>query len=141
MIHLKDFYTKGLNLDYNEVKNSLQYLSELTSRASIEIDTFICGKNIGFNHVKEFAEILEEYQLKDTDKSLVKFPYMAFWKGIKKNSDKTIRYISDLALEMNLFKNEIKNISSNPEKLKELCFGLCNLSREFSNELHVPVHA
>lgn len=125
-------------MDY--LKNSPEYLRDLTAYGAVEIDTFRLGKNIGFDHAKEFADILEEYQLKDTDKSFVGFPYMALWKGIRKNSDKEIGSISDLALEMNLLKGILTNLPSNSNNLKELCSALVHISSAFSNELHKNGH-
>ena len=136
MSELKEFYVKKIGHDYNRIKNSPWYLSKLALQGAIEIDNFLLGRNHDFSHVQEFAGILEEYQLKDTDTAFNEpnFPYLPLWMAVRKNSDKDIRKMPELALEMRLFRFELKDVPSNSDKLKELRSFLSDLSREFFNE-------
>ncbi len=122
--------------DCNRMESSLGYLSLLALDGAIEIDNYLLGRNSDFSHVHEFAEILEKYQLKDTDTALSEpyFPYLSLWRSMRKNSDKMVQFHSELALEMRLLRSELENIPANPQKLKELRSLLCDLSREFSYE-------
>lgn len=136
MSELKEFYVKKIGHDYNGIKNSLWYLSKLALRGAIEIDNFLLGRNHDFSHVQEFAEILEEYQLKDTDTAINEpnFPYLPLWMAVRKNSDKDIRKMQELALEMRLLRFELEDVPANSKKLKEFRSFLNDLSIEFSNE-------
>jgi len=136
MSELKGFYVEKICHDYDRVENSLWYLSELSLHGAIEIDNHLLGRNHDFSHVQELAGILEKYQLKDTDTALTElhFPYLPLWKAVRKNSDKDIRWMSELALEMRLLRSELKDVPTNSKRLEELSSLLCDLSREFSNE-------
>jgi len=138
MSELKDFYVEKIGHDYNRIENSLWYLSELTLHGATEVDNYILGRNHNFSHVQELAVILRKYQLKDTDTALTgpHFPYLPLWRAIRKNSDKDIRRMSELALEMKLLRSELEDIPVNSKRLEELRSLLCDLSREFFNEQH-----
>lgn len=81
------------------------------------------------------AQILRDYQLKDADTALTmpNFPYFALLRVAQKNSNKSLRKYSELALEMNLLRLELGNIktSKNPEQIRSI---LLDFSNEFSNE-------
>jgi len=136
MGELKDFCVKKINHDYDRIENSLWYLSKLFLWGAIEIDNYLLGRNYDFNHVRELAGILEKYQLKDTDTALTEpnFPYLPLWRAVRRNSDKDIRWMSELALEMRLLRSELGDVPANSKKLEELHSLLCDFSREFSNE-------
>jgi len=136
MSKLKDFYVGKMGLEYARIENSLWYLSKLALHGAMEISNCLLGRNHDFSHVQELAGILEKYQLKDTDTCLTEpnFPYLPLWRAIKKNSDKEIKYSSELALEMRLLKSELKDVPANSKRLDELHSLLLDFSREFSNE-------
>src|SRR3989338_4107524 len=138
MSKLKDFYVEKIGHDYDRIENSLWYLSELSLHGAIEIDNYVLGRNHDFSHVQELAGILEKYQLKDTDNALTEphFPYLPLWRAVRKNSDKDIRWMSELALEMRLLRSELGDVPANSKRLEELRSLLCDFSREFSNEQH-----
>ena len=74
--------------------------------------------------------------MKDTDTALTEpnFPYLPLWRAVRRNSDKDIRWMSELALEMRLLRSELGDVPANSKKLEELHSLLCDFSREFSNE-------
>ena len=135
MRKLKD-YVEKIGHDYSRIENSLWYLSELARLGAIEIDNYLRGRNHDFSHVKELAEILGKYQLKDTDTALTKpfFPCSPFSRAIRKNSDKDIKQYSELALEMRLLRFELGNVPANSKRLEELRSLLCDFSKELINE-------
>ncbi len=136
MSELKDFNVKKIGHDYDRIENSLWYLSELTLRGAIEIDNYLLGRNHDFDHVQELTGILQKYQLKDTDTILTEphFPYLPLWRAVRKNSDKNISRIPDLALEMRLLRSELEDVPVSSKRLEELRSLLCDFSREFSYE-------
>lgn len=135
MSELKDFYTGKMGHDYSGIENSCWYLSELALNGALEVDNYVLGRGEGFAHVQELTEILGKYQLKDTDTSLTEpnFPYMPLWRAVRKNSDKEIRWMSELALEMRLLRSELEEIPTS-KKLEELRDVLNDFSREFLRE-------
>lgn len=130
MNNLKEIY---LRLGYKTEKLEISpwYLSELTIRGAIEIDNHILGKNADFKHVKEFYQILEKYQLKDTDNAFItqNFPYLSIWNVSKQNSDKEVRIFSELALEMRLLQSELKQVPTDLTKMAEIRDLLCNFQK------------
>lgn len=134
MSELKEFYVKKMGHDYTRIENASWYLAELSLRAAVDIDNHLTKKASDFSNVQELAEILKKYQLKDTDGPLAMFcfPYLPFWRAVKKGSEKELRWVSELALEMRLLRYEIDDIPINYEMLEELRSLLCNLSKEFS---------
>ena len=134
MSELKKFYVKEVGHEYDRIESSSWYLAELALHGAIEIDNHILGRNHDFCHIQELAEILGKYQLKDTDTALTEpnFPYLPFWRAFRKNSEKDIRWLSELALEMRLLRPELNDIS-NSKRLEELRNLLCSLSSELSN--------
>lgn len=121
--------------DPESLEKTSFYLRELASRSAIEVDNFSLRGKKEFSHTNELGEILGKYQLKDSDKYINNFPYMPLWKAIIKNSEKEIREISELALEMRLLRYELNEIPNLPKKrLEELTHFLCDLSKEFSSE-------
>jgi len=138
MSELKDFYVEKIGHDYDRIENSLWYLSELSLHGAIEIDNYLLERNRDFSHVQELAGILEKYQLKDTDTVLTEphFPYLPLWRAVRKNADKDIRWMSELALEMMLLRSELGDVPANSKRLEELRSLLCDFSRYFSSEQH-----
>ena len=138
MGELKDFYVKEMGDDYGRIENSLWYLSELSVRGAVEIDNYILGRNHNFEHVQELTSILEKYPLKDSDTALTAphFPYLPVTRAVQKDSDKKIKYFSELALEIKLLRSELEDVPTNSKKLEEFRSLLCDFSREFSNERH-----
>lgn len=136
MSELRDFYVEKMRYSPERLDNSLWYLSELASRGAIEIDNYLLGRNHDFSHVQEWAEILGNYQLKDTDTALTEpnFPYLPFWRAVRKNSEKDIKQYSELALEIRLLKSELGDVPANSKILEELRSLMVDFSREFSNE-------
>ena len=134
MSELRDpWISVGKKSEYLE--NNLLYLSNLAVHSALEVDNFLLRGKKDFGHTNELREILSKYQLSDTDKNLTRFPYDSLWKAIIKNSDKEIRKIPELALEMRLLRYELSDIPNLPEeRLKNLIYLLCDLSKEFSSE-------
>ena len=132
----KDFYVTKIGHDYNRIKNSVWYLSELSITSAIELDNYIIGRNKNFEHLAELSTIFEEYKLKDTDNALTEplFPFMPLMRAIEKISQKKIKYYSELALNFNLLNLELKNVPRNFNMLGELRSFLCDFSRELSLE-------
>lgn len=135
MSELRDFY-ETMGYDYEQIRNSPLYLTRLTLEAATELDNYLLNRNYDFSHVQEFAGILKEYQLKDSDSALTgpNFPYLPLWRIFRENSEKEIRQMSELALEMRLFRYELEDVQFNFKRLKKLRSLLCSLSREFSIE-------
>lgn len=142
MSKLKDFYVKKQGCEYDRIETSLRYLSQLAGYGAREVNDYLLGKNQSFEHVQELAGILEKYQLKDTDTilTLSQFPYPYIWDAVRKKSDKELRWISELALEMRLLRYELNDIPNNSQKLKELCSLLCDISNDFLNERYEYRH-
>src|SRR3989338_4231329 len=136
MTELKDFYVGKIGQDSDEIKKTPRYLSLLALDGAIEIDNYLLKRNHDFGQVQELAGILEKYQLKDIDTALTEpnFPYLTLWRAVIKNSDKNIRHISELALEMRLLRSELEVVPANSKRLEELRSLLCNFSRECSKE-------
>jgi len=136
MSKLKDFYVEKMGHDYNRIENSPWYLSQLALRGAIEVDNHLLGRSQNFSHVQELVGILEKYQLKDTDTALTEpiFPYLPILRVIRKSSDKNLRWMSELALEMRLLRSELGDIPDNSKRLEELRSLLCDFSKEFFNE-------
>jgi hypothetical protein len=109
------------------------------SEFAIDLDNYYAGRNSNLNTVKEVTEMLQKYQLKDTDRcpmgDFADF-YEPLWKAMRKNSYKEIKYISELGLEMRLLRYELENISTNQKRSEELTSFLCNLSSEFMKMSH-----
>ena len=105
----------------------------LTSKAAIEIDSFILEIPYSLDSLEELGIVLEKYQLKDSRDYLPdpNFPYIRLCNAITRGSDKDITTFQELALEMRLLRSELCNISSRPTSLVDLRTTLCNLSAEF----------
>src|SRR3989344_1774685 len=131
MNELRDRYS-ALGFDPSILEHDLWYLSRLSQDVAIEVEMHRLGKNDDFSNTRELLGILEKYQLKDTDTFLTAphFPYLALWDALRKNSEKELRYIYELALEMRLLRNELKDIP-NPKKLEQTRTVLVDLSKEF----------
>jgi hypothetical protein len=136
MSKLKDFYVKTIGHSYERIENSPWYLSKLALHGAIEIGKYLLEGNHDFSHVQELAGILERHQLEDTDTASTAhhFPYFPLWKAVRDKSNKNIRLMSELALEMRLLRSELGDVPANSKRLEELYSLLCDLSREFSNE-------
>lgn len=136
MSKLRSLYVETIGLNHDQIENSLWYLSELSLEGAIEIDNHLLGNNDDFSHVKELTKILEKYQLNDDDSFLTKydFPYLPIWRAFKKNSDKNIQFIPELALEMRLFRSDLEIIPSDYKRLEDFRTLLCDLSKEFFND-------
>ena len=136
MSSLKERYVEKIGYDYERIKTEPWYLAQLALEGALEIDFYLLGKNNDFSHVQELADILREYQLKDSDNALTcpYFPYLPIWRAMKKDSDKNIGKYSGLALEMRLLNAELNDIPFKANRIKELSSFLCDLSREFSSE-------
>ncbi|MAH49518.1 hypothetical protein CMI37_27095 [Candidatus Pacearchaeota archaeon] len=136
MSKLKDFYVEEIGHDPQKIENSPWYLSELALHGAVEVDDFLIRRNHDFSHVQELAEILGNYQLRDTDTALTEpnFPYLPLWRAVRKSTDKDIRSMSELASEMRIFRTELEEIPANPTRLEALRSLLRDLSVEFSNE-------
>jgi hypothetical protein len=142
MSELRNFHVEEMGQKYDRIENSLWYLSELALRGATEIDNYLIERDNDFSHVQELAEILRKYELKNTDTFFTapRFPYTSFWKVIKKDSNKEIRTLPELALEMKLLRSELETVPKNSERLKEIISFLCDCSQEFSNEWYHPCH-
>ncbi len=124
---------------FDRIETALSYLTDLVSFAETEVDNYLLERGNGFAKIKELGEILEEFQLKDDATSLVSiFPYMSFWRAVRKDSDKEITKIPELALEMRLFRYELANVPfSNTERLEQLRFVLYDFFIEFLSEAKI----
>ena len=133
MSELQRFYTDKVGYKYENLKNAPWYLAELAMHGSIEIDNHLLGKNNNFEHVKELANILQEYQLRERNPSLTpsNFEYLTLWNAVKNNSEKKITYVSELALEMKLLIAELNDIGSRSNRLEEMRSFLCDFSKDF----------
>ena len=130
MSELRDTYTK-LGYRIEQIENRPRYLSELALYASEEIDNHVSQGKTEFDHVRELAEILTKYQLRtDNFVKAPDFPYMQLWRAMKDGDVKGVYEVSDLALEMNLLRLDLKNLPSDEGRLRALGFFLCDLSRE-----------
>ncbi len=134
---LKDSYIAH-GLDPSILEHDTWYLSRLSQDAAIEVEMYRLGKNDDFSNTRELLRILEKYQLKDTDtfRTSPHFPYLALWDALRKKSEKELRHISDLALEMRLLRNELEDIN-NPKKIEQNRAILVDLSREFFRHYHI----
>ena len=113
--------------------NTLDFALKL-SEAAIDLDRYIRRADHDLGNIKEIANLLEKYQLKDADKSFTRnFTsfYEPLWNAMKKDSCKELRYVSEIALEMRLLRSELENIPNNHKRLEELSSFLCCLSSEF----------
>jgi len=134
MSNLKSSYVEKIRRDSTQLEKSSFYISDLALQGGIEIDNYLQGRNNKFEHVQELTEILERYQLSDTDTHFFGFPYMCLWKTMRVDSDKEVRYCSELAIEMNLLRFELRDIPNNYKRLKELRDLLCNFTINLVNE-------
>ena len=134
MSNLKSSYVEKIRRDSTQLEKSSFYISDLALQGGIEIDNYLQGRNNKFEHVQELTEILERYQLSDTDTHLFGFSYMCLWKTMRVDSDKEVRYCSELAIEMNLLRFELRDIPNNYKKLEELRDLLCNFTINLVNE-------
>jgi hypothetical protein len=170
MSDLQDLYVKSVGHQFERIENKSWYLSELAIRSAIEVDNYLLGRNRDFSHLQELSGILAKYQLRDSDTSLTEpdFPYLPFWEALRSNSPKTIHWISELALEMRLFRSELEDslayvqgnnivarirgeeslfgegesaIPVQRKNLEDLRYLLCELSKEFANERYKLDHA
>ncbi len=134
MSRLKDYYIK-IGADIERLENDPWYLAELTLEGATEINNYLIGKKTNFEHIKEFTEILEKYQLRNNDIHSPEFPYMAlYWATKKDDSSKKIKKVTEIALEMGLLRLELKNLPTENKKLEDLIKNLCNLSTAFISE-------
>ena len=119
------------------------YLVMKLAEAAIDLDNYYAGRNSNLNTaedtVKELTNMLQKYQLKDTDNCSIN-DFIDFYeplsKAIRKNSDKEIKNISELALEMRLLRSELENIKPNQKRSEDLVSFLCDLSSEFMKMNH-----
>ena len=125
MSNLKSSYVEKIRRDSTQLEKSSFYISDLALQGGIEIDNYLQGRNNKFEHVQELTEILERYQLSDTDTHLFGFSYMCLWKTMRVDSDKEVRYCSELAIEMNLLRFELRDIPNNYKPARKL-FALAN---------------
>jgi len=102
-------------------------LAELSNHAAIEIDNYLKKKKTGLSSVKEFTKIIQDNLISDSDTFLTMpdFPYLALAKAMRKDSNKEIRYVSELALEMRLFYSELSDLEGlskdRLENLRNFC--------------------
>lgn len=136
MSEAKDFYVKKMGHEYDRIENASWYLADIASRGAVEISNHLIRQENNFSHVGELTEILTKYQPKDGDTFVTapRFPYLAVWEAVRKDSDKEVRRISDLALEMRLLAAELGDIPQNPENSEKLMHVLVDLSREFLSD-------
>lgn len=137
MSELKKFYI-GMGHTYDMLEHSLWYLSQLTLRGATEIDNFMLNKGKEFDHVQEFAGILERHQLRENHllSSQFQFLYPCMWSVMRYSSDKELRFVPELALEMRLLRSELQDVAKlQPKKLAELRSLLLDFSEEFRYEI------
>ncbi|MEK6852899.1 MAG: hypothetical protein AABX59_03385 [Nanoarchaeota archaeon] len=136
---LKDFFLPhGLELGQLRLETRLYYLSSLSILSAIELDNFVKGKSDDFSNTQKLTEIIDKYQLKDSDTALTvphEFPYLTLGKVIRRDSNKKIEWFSELALEMKLLSYELHDIPhSSIQKLAHLRKFLTDFSKELSSE-------
>lgn len=98
-------------------------LASMACNAAIDIDNYIRGSETDFSGVREFTEIIGENLIRDSDSDKITggFPYLALAEAMRKNSDKEIKYVSELALEMRFFYSELSDLENlSEERLKSL---------------------
>ena len=113
-------------------------LSTLANSAAIELDNYCVGKNIGLEYTKELARIFRTYQPKDGDYSLYgSFPYNPpLANTVRQGSDKEIRHITELPLEMKLLTMELDNPTKNMNTAEMLRDVLVTFSKECMNHAY-----
>jgi hypothetical protein len=105
------------------------------SSATIEFHNYINKRDKDLTNYNKILETIEKYSLKDTD-TISNFLCTDFYKPLHnamiKGSNKTIRNVSDLALETRLLRHEFKDALINPniEKSEMIISFLCDFSRE-----------
>lgn len=124
---------------FDKIETVLTYLTDLVSFAEREVNNCLFDGIYDFSKTKELGRILEEYQLRDDNTSPSgSFPYFSFWRVVRKDSNKIIRNIPELALEMRLLRYEIDNAQdSSTERLELLRSVLYDLYIEFLSETKI----
>lgn len=123
-------------LKFDRIETALSYLTDLVSFAETEVDNYLLKKSSDFAKTRELGRILEEFQLRDDTTSLSSvFPYIPFWRAVRKNSDKGVIYTCELALEMRLLRYELDNVPfDDTKRLEQLRSVLYDLFIEFLSE-------
>jgi hypothetical protein len=116
----------------------------LTTEAAIDLILYSNGQIRDLSIVQKLASFMKKYQLKDNEQinpSLHCCFYGPLINAINKNSNKEIRLISELALEMRLLTCELENVSIQPNKtLEDLSSFLCDFTQELikADQLYNP---
>jgi len=116
----------------------------LTAEAAVDLILYSNDQSRDLSIVQKLANFMKKYQLKDNEQinpSLYCCFYGPLINAIKKNSDKEIRSIPELALEMKLLTFELENVSIQPNKtLEDLSSFLCDFTQELikTDQLYNP---
>jgi hypothetical protein len=102
--------------------------------ALIELDRYIYKRDKDLTNYNLVSEILEKSysNIKDNFYLFLTEAYMPLYKAINRNSNKTIKNVSDLALEIKLLNSELKDVLVNPTAGRSEMIGsfLIDFSRE-----------
>ncbi|MEK6904595.1 MAG: hypothetical protein AABW87_03305 [Nanoarchaeota archaeon] len=133
MSRLRDLYAGVMGYDPKSLERSSWYLAELSVGVALEIDRFARGRNNNFSHTEELADILGGYQSEGED-TPSGFPYWPLVRTIRA-SNKNIRTVSELTLEVRSLKEELESVQHLPKKrLEYLRNFMVELSKQFSAE-------
>lgn len=116
----------------------------LTAEAAIDLILYRNGESRNLSVIQKLASFMKKYQLED-NKQINPSLYCCFYapliNAIKKNSNKEIRSIPELALEMRLLICELEKVLVQPsETLGDLSYFLCDFTQELikADQLYNP---
>src|SRR3989338_9735685 len=110
------------------------YLNVLFNHAAVEIGHYIREGKGDFTYVNEFTDLIKEHIPKDdefTSLTKTKFPYWALCVGIEYGSNKKLKEVAELSLQMRLLSSELSTIEElSKERLENLRDFICNFNNQ-----------
>ena len=107
-------------------------IAAYASSAAVELDNYAHGEHGSFESLHTLTDLFDRYQLKEAldGSGGFSFPYIPVWNAIRNESDMKIRYVSELAFQMHLMNEELKDAYSSVEKAHDMSLFLVRLSQE-----------
>ncbi len=106
-------------------------LQDLASSVSLELSKYLQGNENEFTYTKDFIKLLDTHT-RDND-ILIKtdFPYALLVESIREKFGRQVVYSSDLAVEMRILSNRLKDLKDSRTRIKELRDFFSDLGNRF----------